>query len=61
MGRGKQQAKRRGGAGKSKQGGSAVGRPPGLTQTSGTQRPDAPTKRPTDIADPVARVIKTRS
>ena len=38
----------------------AVGRPPLLTQTSGTQRPDASTNKPTDMADPTARVIKTR-
>lgn len=56
MGRAKTQAKRRGGAGTSKQGGKAVGTAPGVSKFSGTERPDRPTKNPTDIADPVARV-----
>ena len=60
MGRAKTQAKRRGKAAKLPSA-KAVGRPTGLTQTSGTQRPDSPTAKPTDIADPVARVIRTRS
>lgn len=60
MGIAKKLRMRADGPGPSVEGGAATGRPPGLTQTSGTERPDSPTANPTDLADPTARVIQTR-
>lgn len=60
MGRAKTQAKRRGGA-KPLPVAKGTGRPPDLAQFTGTERPDASTKNPKNIADPVARVIKERT
>lgn len=60
MGRAKTQAKRKSGA-KALPTPKGVGRPPDLSQFSGTQRPDSPTANPKNIADPKARVIQTRS
>lgn len=33
----------------------------GVTKRTGLERPQVVTRHPTDMADPVARVIKTRS
>ena len=37
------------------------GKGAGVTKRTGTERPDAATNNPKDMADPVARVIRTRS
>jgi hypothetical protein len=37
------------------------GKGAGVTKRTGTERPQSATAFPTDIADPQARVIKTRS
>ena len=37
------------------------GKGAGVTKRSGTERPDPATGNPKDMADPVARVIRTRS
>ncbi len=65
MGRAKNQKRRAAGPGKGTQRqptalpDGSKGR--GVIKRIGTERPDPATHNPTDIADPVARVIKTNS
>ena len=61
MGRSKTQVKRRAGRGKSAQIGDAKPAGGGPDRYDGRKRPDTPTTSPVTPADPVARVIKTRS
>ena len=62
MGRAKTQLKRRSGRGKSAQIGDAPAvAGSGPDRYDGRKRPDTPTTSPVTPADPVARVIKTRS
>ena len=62
MGRSKTQVKRRSGRGKSVQvGDMRATAGSGPDRYDGRKRPDTPTTSPVTPADPVARVIKTRS
>lgn len=61
MGRAQRQTRRPTASVERKPAALASGKGRGVTKRTGTERPDAATAKPTDIADPVARVIRTRS